>query len=79
MAATYLPTLKQLQSLDLAIMIRPERQKQLTFYDLFNDELMFLVSPLHPWAIAGKVEKPTIRRLTPLGPSPAKGSAAPPK
>ena len=45
---------------DLALLIKPERQKQLAFHDLFEDELQFLVSPLHPWAKAGAVDR---RRL----------------
>jgi DNA-binding transcriptional LysR family regulator len=45
------------ESVDLALLIRPERQRQLTFHDLFEDELRFLVSPLHPWAKAGRVSR----------------------
>jgi LysR family transcriptional regulator, low CO2-responsive transcriptional regulator len=45
---------------DLALLIKPERQRKLTFHDLFDDELQFLVSPLHPWAKAGGVDR---RRL----------------
>lgn len=48
------------EQVDLALLIKPERQKQLAFHDLFEDELQFLVSPLHPWAKAGAVDR---RRL----------------
>ncbi|HEX8914447.1 MAG TPA: LysR family transcriptional regulator [Humisphaera sp.] len=48
-------------SIDLGIMIRPEgrgdRGSRLAYHDLFADELGFLVSPLHPWARAGKVDR----------------------
>ena len=45
------------ETIDLGVMVRPERQSKLTYFDLFEDELQFLVSPLHPWAVAGKVDK----------------------
>ena len=37
-------------AIDLGLMIRTERDKQLTFHDLFSDELGLLVSPFHAWA-----------------------------
>ena len=42
---------------DLGLMVRLDRQKKLAYHDLFDDELKFLVSPLHPWAKAGKVDR----------------------
>jgi DNA-binding transcriptional LysR family regulator len=45
------------ESIDLGLAIRPERQKKLHFYNLFVDELGFVVSPLHPWAKAAKVDR----------------------
>ena len=42
---------------DLAIHIKVERQRKLAFHDLFEDELQFLVSPLHPWAKAGHADR----------------------
>ncbi|HET6247497.1 MAG TPA: LysR family transcriptional regulator [Tepidisphaeraceae bacterium] len=42
---------------DLGLMVRLDRQKNLTYHELFDDELLFLVSPLHPWAKTGKVER----------------------
>ena len=42
---------------DLGIMVRLERQKKLAYHDLFADELFFLVSPLHLWAKAGRVDR----------------------
>lgn len=47
-------------SIDLGIMIRPdgrERAGRIQYHDLFEDELGFLLSPLHPWARAGKADK----------------------
>ena len=43
--------------IDLGLMVRLERQKKLTYHELFEDELKFMVSPLHPWAKAGKVDR----------------------
>ncbi len=43
--------------IDLAIALEPPSStaNEFTFIPLFSDELKFLVSPLHPWAQAGKV------------------------
>jgi DNA-binding transcriptional LysR family regulator len=43
--------------IDLGLMVRLDRHKKLSYHDLFDDELKFLVSPLHPWAKAGKVDR----------------------
>jgi DNA-binding transcriptional LysR family regulator len=43
--------------IDLGIMVRMERGPRLDHHALFTDELGFLVSRLHPWAIAGKVDR----------------------
>jgi DNA-binding transcriptional LysR family regulator len=43
--------------IDLALLVRVDRQKKLTYYELFDDALAFLVSPLHPWAKAGRVDR----------------------
>ncbi len=40
---------------DLALTLEPKPDEQLSFHPLFTDELMFLVSPLHPWAIKQQV------------------------
>ena len=51
-------------TIDLGIVIRPDPRDRggsaagrLDHHDLFDDELGFLVSPLHPWARAGKVDR----------------------
>jgi len=44
-------------TIDLAIMLRTERNRRLQFHPLFEDELQLIVSPLHPWAKAGHVDR----------------------
>jgi DNA-binding transcriptional LysR family regulator len=44
-------------SIDLAVMIRHERRSRMAYHHLFTDELGMLVSPLHPWAKSGKVDR----------------------
>ena len=44
-------------SLDLGIVVRQQRGGQLTYHELFADTLGFIVSPLHKWARAGKVDR----------------------
>jgi DNA-binding transcriptional LysR family regulator len=46
--------------LDLALMLEPAGQRDLTFVPLFQDELCFVVAPLHPWARAGRVTRDAI-------------------
>ena len=46
----------------LAVNLEPRREEQLEFRPLFTDELLFITSPLHPWARAGKVERSAIPR-----------------
>lgn len=48
--------------IDLALSLEAEKEAQLEFHPLFTDELQFLVSPLHPWARAGRVERTEIPR-----------------
>lgn len=48
--------------IDLAVHLEPHREEQFNFRHLFSDELCFIVSPLHPWALAGKVERKEIAR-----------------
>ena len=43
--------------IDLALALEPRQLGQLEFRPLFKDELRFLVSPLHPWAMTGRVER----------------------
>lgn len=47
-------------NVDLALAMEPVREPQFGFRHLFTDELQFLVSPLHPWAQTGKVNRATI-------------------
>ena len=46
--------------IDLALAMEPRTLGQLEFRPLFKDELRFLVSPLHPWAKAGRVDRTEI-------------------
>src|ERR1051325_5471705 len=46
--------------IDLAICLEPHAEPQFDFDLLFTDELKFIVSPLHPWARAGRVERAEI-------------------
>ena len=48
--------------IDLALVLEPRNEPQLEFRHLFTDELQFILSPLHPWALAGKVEEAQIPR-----------------
>ncbi|MBI5774052.1 MAG: LysR family transcriptional regulator [Verrucomicrobia bacterium] len=48
--------------IDLALSLEVEKEPQLEFHPLFEDELHFLVSPQHPWARAGRVERAEIPR-----------------
>jgi len=48
--------------IDLAVNLEPRRDEPLEFRPLFSDELVFVVSPLHPWAKAGKVSREEIPR-----------------
>jgi DNA-binding transcriptional LysR family regulator len=52
--------------IDLSIMIEPPSSAlaDFTFVPLFQDELRFLVAPLHPWAKAGKATRETIETET---------------
>jgi DNA-binding transcriptional LysR family regulator len=46
--------------IDIAVSLEPHREAPLGFRHLFTDELQFLVSPLHPWARAGRVDREQI-------------------
>ena len=48
--------------IDLAIGLQPLMGSPVGFRALFEDELVFLTHPLHPWAQAGRVDRATIAR-----------------
>ncbi|HEU5077572.1 MAG TPA: LysR family transcriptional regulator [Opitutaceae bacterium] len=50
--------------IDLALMLEPQRETEFNFIPLFEDELCFVVSPLHPWAVAGEVPRDAISAET---------------
>ena len=51
-------------AVDLAIMIEPEKARDLAFQPLFEDELRMLVSPAHPWARLGSVPRDGLAKET---------------
>ena len=48
--------------IDLAVNLEPKRGEPLDFRPLFTDELHFILSPEHPWARAGRVNRGEIAR-----------------
>jgi DNA-binding transcriptional LysR family regulator len=48
--------------IDLALSLEVQREPQLRFHPLFTDDLQFIVSPLHPWAKDGRIERTAIPR-----------------
>ena len=48
--------------IDLAVNLEPKRGEPLDFRALFTDELHFILSPQHPWARAGRVNRDEIAR-----------------
>lgn len=50
------------QRIDLALTLEAEKEPQLEFHPLFQDELHFIVSARHPWAQSGRVEREEIPR-----------------
>jgi DNA-binding transcriptional LysR family regulator len=47
---------------DLALALEPKPEESIVFEPVFEDELLFVMSPRHPWAVAGSVERGTIAR-----------------
>ncbi len=50
--------------IDLAIMLEPVGHGEFSFVPLFEDELKFLVAPLHPWAQSGRVDREGLAQET---------------
>lgn len=48
------------QKIDLAIALEPKHHEQLTYTELFTDELNFAVGPDHPWAKQGHATRAEI-------------------
>jgi LysR family transcriptional regulator, low CO2-responsive transcriptional regulator len=48
--------------IDLAVNLEPPPEEPLDFRPLFTDELNFLVSSQHPWAVSGKVPREDIAK-----------------
>jgi DNA-binding transcriptional LysR family regulator len=49
------------QNIDLAVCLMPPELDKLDARKLFEDELCFMVSPLHPWAVKGKMKVQDLR------------------
>ncbi len=47
---------------DLTLALESPEEERITFRPLFSDELKFIVSPLHPWAKAGRAAREEISR-----------------
>jgi DNA-binding transcriptional LysR family regulator len=43
--------------IDLALMLEPADRRELGFAPLFEDEMRFLLAPVHPWARAGRMQR----------------------
>lgn len=50
--------------IDLAVMLRPTGERELEFVPIFDDELRFVVAPLHRWARGGSVPRDEIAAET---------------
>ena len=48
--------------IDIAISLEPDQLGQLSFLPLFKDELMFIISPSHEWALKGRVIRKQIQQ-----------------
>ena len=46
--------------IDLALGLEPEKEDQFEFHPLFTDELFFLCSPSHPWAVKKSIPREEI-------------------
>jgi LysR family transcriptional regulator, low CO2-responsive transcriptional regulator len=56
--------LLQDNTIDLAVTLAPEGTNEFTFVPLFEDELRFVTSPVHPWARQGAVLRESIPNET---------------
>lgn len=53
-------TMLETKRIDLAFTLQPDPSELMQFEPLFSDDLMFVVSPDHPWGKAGAVARETI-------------------
>jgi DNA-binding transcriptional LysR family regulator len=49
-------------AIDLALVLEPRREEQFHFQPLFSDEMLFIVSPAHRWAVQGHAVQEEIPR-----------------
>ena len=50
--------------IDLALMLEPADRRELAFVPLFEDEMRFLLAPVHPWARAGRMQRTNFAEQT---------------
>ncbi|MBE2212471.1 MAG: LysR family transcriptional regulator [Opitutaceae bacterium] len=50
--------------IDLAVMLKPDGDRELTFVPMFEDQLCFVASPLHPWAGLPQVPRAQVAQET---------------
>ncbi|HEY5891967.1 MAG TPA: LysR family transcriptional regulator [Chthoniobacterales bacterium] len=48
-------------TIDIALGVKPDSMEQLAARDLFEDNLLFLVSPMHPWSASGQMNRKELR------------------
>lgn len=48
--------------IDLALALEPRREDSVEFVPVFHDELAFILPPLHPWAVARRVDRVSVAR-----------------
>src|SRR6266446_5789135 len=48
--------------IDLGLALEPQKEPQFEFHPLFTDELHFIVSALHPWARARRIDRSEVPR-----------------
>src|SRR6267143_1447280 len=48
--------------IDLALALEPKNEEKMEFHPMFADEMVFLTSPAHPWAMSGRVVREEIPR-----------------
>lgn len=49
--------LLEMRAIDIALSMEPMRLERVDFLPLFQDEMQFIISPNHPWATKGQIER----------------------
>jgi LysR family transcriptional regulator, low CO2-responsive transcriptional regulator len=48
--------------IDLALALEPRREESVEFIPVFKDDLVFILPPLHPWALSRKVDRTEVAK-----------------